>query len=136
MTLSPDTDLDHLQQRYGTPRPRWGLALVAGLVVLPFVGWVVWAGLLQADQDLTWSTTGFSDVTESSVVVEFDVFLPPGSEVTCTVRALDRRGVEVGRAQVPVTSGTSDIHVVYALPVTALPSTAYVDTCRLPLGGD
>ncbi len=130
VALSPDVDLDHLQQRYGTGRSPLAIGLVVGLVVLPFLGWVVWAGLLQADQDLTWSTTGFADESDSSVVVEFDVFLPAGSAVTCTVRALDRRGVEVGRAEVPVTSDSSDTHVVYALPVTARPSSAFVDSCR------
>jgi hypothetical protein len=109
------------------------MGLVLGLVVLPFVGWVVWAGLVQADQNLTWSTTGFRDVTDTSVIVEFDVFLPPGSEVLCTVRALDRRGLEVGRAEAPVTSDNADTHVVYALPVTARPSSAFVDSCR-PVG--
>ncbi len=109
------------------------MGLVVALVVLPFLGWVVWAGLLQADRDLSWNTTGFGDVSETSVVVEFDVFLPAGSGATCTVRALDRRGVEVGRAQVPVTSDTPDTHVVYALPVTARPSSAFVDDCR-PVG--
>jgi hypothetical protein len=107
-----------------------GVALVVALVVLPFLGWVVWAGLLQADQELRWSTTSFGDITETSVTVEFDVFLPAGSEATCTVRALDSRAVEVGRAEVPVTSDTADTHVVYALPVTARPSSAFVEGCR------
>jgi hypothetical protein len=106
------------------------VGIVIALVALPFLGWVVWAGLLQADQDLRWSTTGFRDASDTSVVVEFDVFLQAGSEVTCTVRALDRRGVEVGRAEVPVTSATQDTHVVYALPVTARPSSALVEICR------
>jgi hypothetical protein len=130
VALAPDVDLAHLQERYGAGRSALALGIVVALVALPFLGWVVWAGLLQADQELRWSTTGFRDVTETSVVVEFDVFLPAGSEVICTVRALDRRGVEVGRAEVPVTSARADTHVVYALPVTARPSSALVETCR------
>jgi hypothetical protein len=130
IALRPDTDLDLLRGRYGTGRSPVGLALVVTLVVLPFLGWVVWAGLLQADQELRWSTTGFGAITDTSVTVEFDVYLPAGAEVTCTVRALDSRAVEVGRADVPVTSNTADTHVVYALPVTARPSSAFVDGCR------
>ena len=133
MTLAPDADLAHLQERYGAGRSALAVGVVVALVALPFLGWVVWAGLLQADQDLRWSTTGFRDATDTSVVVEFDVFLPEGSAVTCTVRALDRRGVEVGRAEVPVTSAEADVHVVYALQVTAQPSSALVETCR-PIG--
>ena len=130
VALPPDADLEHLRSRYGTGRSPLTVVLVVALVVLPFLGWVVWAGLLQADQDVRWSTTGFSDPTETSVTVEFDVFLPAGSKVTCTVRALDSRAVEVGRAEVPVTSESADTHVVYALPVTARPSSAFVDGCR------
>jgi len=130
VALPPDADLDHLRTRYGTGRSPLAVALVVTLVVLPFLGWVVWAGLLQADRDVTWSTTGFSDATETSVIVEFDVYLPAGTQVTCTVRALDPSAVEVGRAEVPVTSDSSNTHVVYALPVTARPSSAFVDSCR------
>lgn len=133
MALPPDVDLAHLEERYGAGRSPLALGIVVALVALPFLGWVVWAGLLQAEQDLRWSTTGFRDATDTSVVIEFDVFLPAGSEVTCTVRALDRRGVEVGRAEVPVTSDSSDTRVVYALQVTARPSSALVETCR-PVG--
>jgi hypothetical protein len=134
VALSPDVDLAFLEERYGTGRSVLAIGILTALVVLPFLGWVVWAGLLQADEDLRWNTTGFRDATDTSVVIEFDVFLPAGSEVTCTVRALDRRGVEVGRAEVPVTSDSSDTRVVYALQVTARPSSALVETCR-PLDG-
>ena len=130
MALAPDVDLAHLEERYGVGRSPLVVGTIVALVALPFLGWVVWAGLLQADQDLRWSTTGFRDATDTSVVVEFDVFLPADSKVTCTVRAFDRRGVEVGRAEVPVTSESSDTRVVYALPVTARPSSALVETCR------
>ncbi len=130
VALPPGADLDHLRSRYGTGRSPLTVALVALLVVLPFLGWVVWAGLLQADQDVRWSTTGFGDISNTSVTVEFDVYLPAGTDVTCTVRALDSRALEVGRAEVPVTSNSTNTHVVYALPVTARPSSAFVDVCR------
>jgi len=100
------------------------------LLAVPFVAWVVWAGLLQGDQDVRWNTTGFRDVSDSSVLVDFDVFLPAGTTVTCTVRALDRNGIEVGRSEVPVRSSTGDTSVVYPLNVTARPSSAFVESCR------
>jgi hypothetical protein len=130
VTFAADADLDHLRARYGTRQGTWGLWLAIALVAVPFVGWVAWAGILQGDQELRWSTTGFRDVTDTAVVVDFDVFLPAGSEVTCTVRALDRRGLEVGRAEVPVRADGSNVSVVYALAVTARPSSAFVDSCR------
>jgi hypothetical protein len=104
--------------------------MAVALLAVPFVAWVVWAGLLQGDQDVRWNTTGFRDVTDTSVLVDFDVFLPAGTTVTCTVRALDQRGIEVGRAEVPVRSSTGDTGVVYPLAVTARPSSAFVESCR------
>lgn len=130
VALAPDVDLDHLQQRYGSGHSRLAMGLVLVLVALPFLGWVVWAGVLQADQELRWTTTGFRDISDTSVIIEFDVYLPPDSEVTCIVRALDSKGVEVGRSEVPVTSVNADTHVVYALSVTARPSSAFVESCR------
>ncbi|MCZ3386193.1 MAG: DUF4307 domain-containing protein [Actinomycetia bacterium] len=130
VALNPNVDLDRLHQRYGQGRSLLPLSLVLALVVLPFLGWVVWAGWLQAAQDVRWATTGFSEITDSSVTVEFDVFLPEGAQLTCTVRAFDIRGIEVGRADVPVTSETTDIHVVYPLPVTARARSAFVYSCR------
>jgi hypothetical protein len=130
MTIADDADLDHLRTRYGTRSTGWGVWLAIVIVTVPFVTWVVWAGIVQGDQELRWSTTSFRDATDTSVVVDFDVFAQAGSDVTCTVRALDDRGVEVGRAQVPVRADESSVNVVYALAVTARPSSAFVESCR------
>jgi hypothetical protein len=130
MTIADDADLDHLRTRYGTRPTGWGVWLAIVIVAVPFVTWVVWAGVVQGDQELRWSTTSFRDATDTSVVVDFDVFAQAGSDVTCTVRALDDRGVEVGRAQVPVRADESSENVVYALAVTARPSSAFVESCR------
>ena len=107
------------------------LVIAVVLVAVPFIGWVVWAGVQQSDQDVRWSTTGFRDVSDTSVTVDFDVFLPPDTRALCTVRALDAHGLEVGRAEVPVRTTSDNVAVVYALAVTARPTSAFVDTCRL-----
>jgi SAM-dependent methyltransferase len=73
----------------------------------------------------------FPHSTDSSITVEFDVFKPAGSTVTCLVRALDLQSSEVGRAEVPVTSTQPDANVVYRLAVTERPNTAEVASCRL-----
>ena len=120
-----------LGARYGTDRVPWGVAVVAALVIIPFLGWVIWAAFEHANQELRWETVGFSDISDQSVTVNFNVFLPAGSTADCTVRAMDVRGVEVGRAQVPVHTDGTSATVVYALPVTARPSSAFVESCRL-----
>lgn len=128
--LGADADVAYLQARYGSSRPPLVLAIAAAIVVASFLGWVVWAGLGQADREVRWSTTGFDNASQTSVVIEFDVFKPADTAVVCVVRALDDKGVEVGRAEVPVEADRADVHVVYALPVTARPSSALVDSCR------
>lgn len=131
VALPPGADVAALSSRYGTDRPRIGAVLVAIAVLVPFVAWVLWAALEHADQDLRWETSGFTDITDESVTVRFTVYLPPGSSAECVVRAMDSHGVEVGRATVPIESTGGATPVVYALPVTARPSTAFVETCQL-----
>jgi len=132
VALPPDADIARLRARYGTDSSRLGLALVASLVIVPFLCWVVWAGVQRADQDLRWESVSFDNSSSTSVTITYDVFFPADADtVTCTLRALDADGVEVGRAQVPVEAGGASTGVVYALPVTARPSSAFVETCRL-----
>lgn len=131
VVLPPGSDAAALSSRYGTDRPRYGAWLVALAVLVPFIAWAVWAAVEHADQDLRWETSGFSDITDKSITVQFTVYLPPGSSAECVVRAMDIDGVEVGRATVPIDSEGGSTSVVYALPVTAQPSTAFVETCQL-----
>ena len=121
-----------LEERYG-PAHRTPVTLIIALVALGllFVGWVIWAAYLQADQSVRWQTVGYSNVSQSSITVEFDVFKPADRSVDCVVRALDLAGTEVGRANVPITSPLGDVNVVYALSVTARPNTGEVYTCQL-----
>lgn len=131
VTLPAGADVEALRRRYGTDRSRAGVLVVIALVAIPFLGWVVWAGLQQAHQEIRWQTVGFSDATDESVSINFEVVMSPGSSAECTVRALDVQGVEVGRAQVPVTGQDDTTRVDYDLAVTARPSSAFVDSCRL-----
>jgi hypothetical protein len=131
VTLPPEAEIEGLRSRYGTDHGRWGTLLVVALVAVPFLGWVLWAALQHAHQELRWETVGFDNSSSTSVKVNFDVFLPEGSSAECTVRALTADGLEVGRAQVPVHARGDNTTVVYSLQVTARPSSAFVDTCRL-----
>jgi len=119
-----------LQQRYGPARRTPVVLLVVlGVVVLAFLGWVGWAALQQSAADVRWSTFGYSDVSDTSVTVEFDVFKQPGETVMCTVQALDVTSDVVGQARVEVSGDRADVHVTYALPVTRRPTSAQVESC-------
>ena len=128
----PESASELLRTRYGPARRTSPLLIIAvAMVAVLFVGWVIWAGLQQADQDVRWRTVGYSHSTNSSVTVEFDVFKPAGTTVTCVVRALDLQSSEVGRAEVPVTASGADTSVVYTLAVTERPNTAEVFSCQV-----
>ena len=131
--LPEGADPEALSQRYGVRRSRVAVALIIALIVVPFLAWVVWAGVQQADRDLRWETVGFSEASESSVTITFRVYLPDQGDVECTVRAMTDTGVEVGRARVPIQrpaqSEGRSTSVVYALPVTERPSSAFVESC-------
>jgi len=119
-----------LQQRYGPGRRRpVALLVVLAIVAVSFVTWVVWAGLQQAVADVRWQTFGYSDVSDTSVTVEFDVFKQQGQAVTCTVQALNVSGDVVGQARVDLAVDEGDVHVTYALPVTGRPTSAQVESC-------
>lgn len=102
-----------LAERYGREpagRSRRRLWAVAGVLGAAFLAWVVWAGLgLAGQQGVTEHTVGFTDVTDSSVVLTFEVTKDPDATVTCEVRALSPDfatigydTVEIGRTDAPV----------------------------------
>lgn len=103
--------------------------MAAGVLVLAFLGWVVWAGLEHAGQDIRWRTVGFSDISDSSATVSFDVFKDAGTAATCLVRTLDADSVEVGRAEVLVGAAPAQVHVTHTLPVTGRPVTGEIIRC-------
>jgi hypothetical protein len=121
-----------LMRRYGSRRTRsWPLVAAVAVTAVLFVGWVIWAGWGQADQQVRWRTVGYVDTAANSVTVEFEVFKPQDEDVVCIVRALDTNSKEVGRAEVLVSTPQSDVNITYDLQVTERPNTAEVFDCRL-----
>jgi hypothetical protein len=131
VALDDTVDIGYLQDRYGRGHSKAPVIIAGILVGTPFLAWVLWAGYLQGHPDVTWTTTGFSDISSSSVTISFDVSKPESRDAECLVRALDDKGIEVGRAEVPVSDPSQNVHVDYALAVTARPSSAFAASCEL-----
>lgn len=130
-SLTPEQQ-ELLEQRYGSHRSRsWPLVVAVAVTAVLFVGWVIWAGWGQADQQVRWRTVGYTNAGTHSVAVEFEVFKPQDEDVVCIVRALDIKSNEVGRAEVLVSTSQSDINITYDLQVTERPNAAEVLDCRL-----
>ncbi len=74
----------------------------------------------------------YTGITDSRVVVDFRVTLPPGGSATCLLRARAYDGAEVGHAEVTVTAGPGERHVTarHEVPTTARPFIGEVLRCR------
>ena len=73
----------------------------------------------------------YTDVTDSQVVVQFRVNLPAGKAAACVVRARNRAGEEVGRAEVRVSPNSSTRPlIVYRLATRERPVTGEIQGCR------
>jgi hypothetical protein len=123
--------------RYGRRRApaggrRWIGAALVGLVIIAAVA--LGLRLYQAYGDPTYrpQVIRFSDITDSQVVVEFRVTVPPGGSAVCVVRARSRDGAEVGRAEVQVTAppGAERAQASFRLTTTGRPITGEVPRCR------
>jgi hypothetical protein len=123
--------------RYGRRRApagarRWiGFAL-AGLVIVAAAALA--SSLYHSYGDPTYrgQVTRFTDITDSQVVIEFRVTVPPGGSAVCLVRARSRDGAEVGRAEVRVTAapGSERAQTSHRLATTGRPVTGEVVRCR------
>ncbi|MBA2770004.1 MAG: DUF4307 domain-containing protein [Sporichthyaceae bacterium] len=94
--------------RYGAPartRSR-GLVVTVVVVSVAFLGWVVWAGLGAAAPDVRGEVTGFRIVSGSAIQVRVAAGAGTGSQLACTVRALDRTREVVGVAGVALDPDT------------------------------
>jgi hypothetical protein len=64
------------------------------------------------------SLVAYRDITDRQVVIDFIVRKPDGEPALCVVRARDRAGAEVGRAEVPVPPAGNQVEMSYVLSTT------------------
>ncbi len=74
----------------------------------------------------------YTGITDSRVVVDFRVTVPPGGSATCLLRARSHDGAEVGHAEATVTARPGQRHVTarHEVPTTARPFIGEVLRCR------
>ena len=98
-----------------------GLAVVAGL----FAAWRSFEG-----RRTNVTVLAYRVVDDRSVEVRFEVALPVGGTVRCTVTARGRDGTEVGRETVQVgPQRTSPVRVTHVLSTRARAAAADVPAC-------
>jgi Domain of unknown function (DUF4307) len=107
-------------------------AALAGLVIIAAAALGVRLYQAYGDPMYRPQVIRYSDITDSQVVVEFRVTVPPGGSAVCVVRARSRDGTEVGRAEVRLTAprGAERAQTSYRLSTSARPVTGEVPRCR------
>lgn len=97
----PATTQARLDARYGrtpTDRRRSRVVVIGTAIafVIVFTAWLVWGGLSGTNASLEVRELGYSNVTENSIDVRWEVTTAPGTEVTCALQALNGRFGIVG----------------------------------------
>jgi len=119
--------------RYGRrrePRRRRGLPVVLAAAAAAAATLALTVGLYQRFGDPAYEprVVGYTDITDQQIAIRFRVRLPRGEGAVCAVRARARDGAVVGRAEVPVPAGTTEI--TYRLATSARPFIGEVARCR------
>jgi Domain of unknown function (DUF4307) len=93
-----NTELD---TRYGrSPRRRQRdktlLWVLAGVFVVVFAAWVVWAGLDAAEPVIETRDLGYTIVDDNLISIDSEVSAPAGMAMSCAVQALNESFTVVG----------------------------------------
>ena len=120
--------------RYGRrrePRSRQNRTVLAtGLTVVLLGALLIGVKLYRqfGDPDYQPEVILYHEITDSQIVIQFRVTLPPGKGAVCAVRARSHDGAVVGSAEVPVPAGQTVTR--YRLATTAKPFIGEVLRCR------
>jgi Domain of unknown function (DUF4307) len=124
--------------RYGRRRQarsaarRWWTYALAAFVVVAGTGIAVKLYRQYALAPYQVTVLSVTDIGDHQVTVTFEVRKPAGESALCTVRARNRAGAEVGRAEVQVPAGAAEetrSRVTYTLRTTERPVTGEVPGC-------
>ncbi|MCW3842604.1 DUF4307 domain-containing protein [Micromonospora yasonensis] len=123
--------------RYGRrrePGRRRPLLLALAVAALLAVLGLVAAKLYNqyGDPEYRAEVISYTGITDSRVVVDFRVTVPPGGSATCLLRARAHDGTEVGHSEATVTARPNQRHVTvgHEVPTTARPFIGEVLRCR------
>jgi hypothetical protein len=76
----------------------------------------------------------YTQITDTSLVLDFTVRVPAGGSTVCLLRARDYGGAEVGQREATVTAapGAEQVTASEPVPTTARPFIGEVVRCRPP----
>ena len=132
---SPQPRLDERYGRTaGAERRTRRLMVMAGVAFsIVCTAWVVWGGLSGTAAELETRDLGYSNVTDTSIDVRWEVSTNPGTEVSCAIQALNASFGIVGWRIVELPASTERTRVqTVTLRTAELPVTGLPYRCWLP----
>lgn len=112
-------------------RRQRGWVIGGVLFTLVLLGFVVWAGVGNAKDDVSWRDLGYHVDSPSQVTARWELTKPKDRSVTCLVRALDKGYGVVGSKEVQVPAGRELVDTTTVLRTTSLAVTGTVRSCIL-----
>ena len=116
------------------PRPAPGTLkwwVVGGIWVVVASAVIVWVAVVRIPQQVSPQVTGFSILSDGSVVVDYDLRRPAHTAVECLVTALDSHHGRVGAATDDIPAGPSagTVHRTVTVRTGSPAVTGLVDSC-------
>jgi hypothetical protein len=128
--MPAENDQFDFNDRYGiTPARAWvkyaaGFAIVGG-------GWLLWAGLHQANPALRYELIAFSNTDPRNPEIRFLVERADGAqEVQCTLVARDYEKNVVGQIDITIAAGETYLEPTYVVPTRADAVNVGISRCR------
>jgi hypothetical protein len=122
-----------MPSRTTLPRPapgqlKWWVLGTVG--ILAGVGLAIWFGLSSTLGQPSWQTVGYKVVSDQQVRVDFQVYRPGGTALSCTVEALARDFAPVGTSTVQVPASPDETtNETVTLRTTSRAVTGQVTSC-------
>jgi hypothetical protein len=121
VTETRATDPAYPPGRYGRRRDPGRRPWVPVLVAVAILGASVLLGVKlygqYGDPAYDAQVISYTGITDTQVMIEFTVRVPPGGSATCALRARSYDGADVGRVEVTVTAAADERQIRASRPV-------------------
>jgi uncharacterized protein DUF4307 len=122
-----------LEQRYGRKRTLSDRQKYAAIVLALLLGTLAsYAVFRNGEHPIQYASGNFQVVSDTQVLISFEVDKPKAWTVTCAVRSRNAIGAEVGRKTVTIAPGKKVNRLTEALTTTDRAVTGEVEDCARP----
>jgi hypothetical protein len=121
-----------MRERYGLDRRRRSPLVLAGVVVVLFLGAVTFAGVMMAGNNIQFLLLRWEVVANDRADATFEVRRDGADDVVCVLRAQDSKRIDVGYAEIDIPPGDDYVLVNYSLRTVAPAYAVEVLTCARP----